>query len=309
MNQRSDIDRLLRHWMDDGPTRMPDRIVDVVADRISVQRQRRSWRLLRRLPMNPLFKLGAAAAAVLIVAVVGWNLLPRQGPGPGGSPTASPTATPVGSTPTDSPTPTPVKTASLCAPADPECTGPLAAGMHTTSKLLTPFTFVVPEGWSKPLDEPGAVNLQTIESSYDAIIGVWPDWAIASQGTCTADPEPGVGRTVDDLVNFLVDHPGLVTSDPQPVSVGGLDGTLLDIRADAAWRGPCFPRVNLFTHRSTIDDVGWWDIDDSDRLRLYFLDAGDGRVVNVDIQTSEAEDYETFLDLATPVVESFDFTP
>jgi hypothetical protein len=102
MNQRSDIDRLLRHWMDDGPTRMPDRIVDVVADRISAQRQRRSWRLVRRLLMNPLLKLGAAAAAVLVIALVGWNLMPRDpsigGPSPAKSPTLTPSPTP-GSTP------------------------------------------------------------------------------------------------------------------------------------------------------------------------------------------------------------------
>jgi hypothetical protein len=33
MNHRSDTDRLLRHWLADGPSTMPDRVVDVVADR------------------------------------------------------------------------------------------------------------------------------------------------------------------------------------------------------------------------------------------------------------------------------------
>jgi len=93
MNHRSDIDRVLQVWMDDGPSTMPDRVIDVVADRISVQPQRRSWPLLRRLPMSPLVKFGAAAAAVLVIAVVGYNLLPSQG-GPGGQATTPPTATP-----------------------------------------------------------------------------------------------------------------------------------------------------------------------------------------------------------------------
>jgi len=92
MNKHSDINRVLQVWMDDGLSTMPDRVVDVVADRIGVQRQRRSWRLLRRLPMNPIFKLGAAVAAVLVVAVVASQVLPRNG-GIGGQPTLSPTPT------------------------------------------------------------------------------------------------------------------------------------------------------------------------------------------------------------------------
>ena len=93
MNQRSDTDRLLRHWMSDGSSTMPDRVLDVVADRISRQPQRRTWRLRGRPIMNTYAKLGLAAAAVLIVAVVGYNLLPRQG-GPGVPSTPVPTTVP-----------------------------------------------------------------------------------------------------------------------------------------------------------------------------------------------------------------------
>ena len=54
--------------------------------------------------MNPYAKIAVAAAAVLIVAVVGYNLLPGSSTGVGGpapSPSAVPTATPTG---TPSPT-------------------------------------------------------------------------------------------------------------------------------------------------------------------------------------------------------------
>ena len=75
--------------MADGPTAIPDRVVDVVAARIGVQRQRRAWPFPRRTNVTTQIKLIAALAAVLVVAVVGYSLLPGT-TGPGG-PTTAPT--------------------------------------------------------------------------------------------------------------------------------------------------------------------------------------------------------------------------
>jgi hypothetical protein len=94
MNQHSDIDRVLSRWLEDGPNTMPDRVVGVVAGRIGRQPQRRAGRLLGRPIMNTQIKLIAAAAAAVVLAVAGWNLLPRTG-SIGGPPTAAPTAPPL----------------------------------------------------------------------------------------------------------------------------------------------------------------------------------------------------------------------
>jgi len=119
----------------------------------------------------------------------------------------------------------------LCQPSEPDCIGPLAPGTHTTANLITPFTFAVPDGWSKELDVPGSFGLTTsaFPTGYIAVI---PDWQIASQRHCSLDPEPGLGRTVDDLVTWLSEHPGLVTSSPAPVTLGGLEGQEVEIRKD-----------------------------------------------------------------------------
>ena len=54
MNQHRDTERLLDHWMRDGPTVAPDRVLDIVVDRIERQAQRPAWRLdWRRYAMNP----------------------------------------------------------------------------------------------------------------------------------------------------------------------------------------------------------------------------------------------------------------
>src|SRR5215207_10474333 len=97
MNQRSDIDRVLEIWMADGPAVIPDRVVDVVAARIGVQRQRRAWPFQGRPFVTPL-KLAAALAAAIVVAVVGYGLLPK-GPSVGApSSVPAPTSTPVATT-------------------------------------------------------------------------------------------------------------------------------------------------------------------------------------------------------------------
>src|SRR5687767_6610087 len=91
MKQRSDIDRVLEIWMADGPTAIPDRVVDVVAARIGVQHQRRAWPFQRRTNVTTQIKLLAGLAAALVIAVVGYGLLPATtGPGtPSVAPTAS----------------------------------------------------------------------------------------------------------------------------------------------------------------------------------------------------------------------------
>jgi hypothetical protein len=54
---------------------------------------------------------------------------------------------------------------------------------------------------------------------------------------CTVQADPAVGHTLDDLVAFLVHHPGLVGSDPQPVTTGGLPGQMLDADVAPTWTG------------------------------------------------------------------------
>ena len=62
MNERSDISRVLQHWFDDGPSTMPDRVVDVVADRIA----RQSRAMEARLGLVGRGHLGLAFAAVVV---------------------------------------------------------------------------------------------------------------------------------------------------------------------------------------------------------------------------------------------------
>ena len=85
MTQQRDIERLLDHWFSDGPTEAPDRVIDVVADRIERQPQRPAWRFhLREIHVNTMLRAGIAVAAVVVVAFIGFKLLPGQSGGTGG---------------------------------------------------------------------------------------------------------------------------------------------------------------------------------------------------------------------------------
>src|SRR5688500_17140034 len=106
MKHRPDIDRVLENWMADGPNAISDRVVDVVAARIGVQRQRRAWPFQGRTTVTTPIKLIAALAAALVVAVVGYNLLPRQSSF-GGPATPPATASPAPATAAPTPEATP----------------------------------------------------------------------------------------------------------------------------------------------------------------------------------------------------------
>jgi hypothetical protein len=198
--------------------------------------------------------------------------------------------------------------APLCPTSDPSCTGPLAPGEHRTDQLYTPMAYTVPFGWQKPLDVPGALNLES-DDWVLAILAVWPEWRIAAQSACTSDPEPGRGQTVEELVSFLTSHPGLVATTPAAVTIGGLSGQMLDIEAAPTWRGPCGPSVNLFTHVGTVvEDVGWIEIGQGVTMRLAFLET-EGNALTVGIEARTPQSFEAVAAAAMPIIESFDFTP
>ncbi len=101
MTTSRDPDRLIRAFLAEGQTDLPDRTYDAVRADIDRTRQRvviGPWRDRR---MNNIARLAIVAAAVVVVAVVGYNLLPGTGGVGGPSATASPSPTPT-------PPPTPI---------------------------------------------------------------------------------------------------------------------------------------------------------------------------------------------------------
>jgi hypothetical protein len=92
-----DVERIVRSWMDEGVTALPDRVLDLVLDQIPATPQRRAGWLARRYPtVNNPIRIAVAAVAVLAIAILGLNLLPKSGVGgPSATATPSPTASTV----------------------------------------------------------------------------------------------------------------------------------------------------------------------------------------------------------------------
>lgn len=312
MNERSDLDRVLRHWFDDGPSRMPDRVVDVVADRIARERQRPAVRLpWRAFPVNPMIKIGAAVAAVLVVAVIGWNLLPAGSTGIGVPASPSPS-------PSTAPSVTPSASAAAVfpdwysqggSPCDPNCSGELSAGTHTSRFFRQAITYTVPAGWINGADASYGYDLFPDTSSNHAefarshdvdqgiVISATDGWA-DDWGICRGTYTWGAALTADEITRALTASKNLITTAPVPVTIAGLTGRRLDVRLSPSWTGTC-----------PLDPEDPRDKDFRDiRLRLWILDFPGGTdVVPIAVQSLHAAEFDAFVTDATPIVESFEF--
>jgi hypothetical protein len=160
-------------------------------------------------------------------------------------------------------------------------------------------------------------NLQMFASDeaaegHDAdVINFFLDPVIAAQD-CTEGPEPGVERSVEDLVAWLEAAPGLTTSDRTPVTVGGLGGVRLDLQVAPEWKKECFysggePVVPLI-YSSAFPGGYNWAIGPGTSMRWYVLGAGN-RVLIVDIEDNpEGLSRGELFRSGTDLVESFTFS-
>jgi hypothetical protein len=194
MTTPRDADRLIRAYLDDGPTELPDRSFDAVRDHIDHTRQRAVFDPWREPVMTRFASIATAAAAVLVVVAVLAQLVSRTGDmgAPSLTPPPSLSPGPASSSVADGPLPTLPQS------------GTLAAGRYVLDDpVSTPraFTVEVPEGWSasrgsfigKQLDAPTVVEFSP-----------WIVTHIFTDGCHARDSMQATGPTMDELVDALL---------------------------------------------------------------------------------------------------------
>jgi hypothetical protein len=148
MSTDREVTRIVRSWLEDGVTELPDRVLNEVLAELPVTPRRRVtwWPARRAIDLNSHLGLLGTAAAVIVIAVIGAigiGLMRPQGiggPGVTTTPTPSLAATPslapassLSATPsrTDAPSPTVEVQPTGAASPEPLTSGPLDAGRYT----------------------------------------------------------------------------------------------------------------------------------------------------------------------------------
>ena len=187
----------------------------------------------------------------------------------------------------------------------------LPAGTYTSSAFQPAVTYTLPAGWDNPAD---AADFFQLRPAGSEVAGIYlfrdPDPA-SQEASCPEAAEPGVGTSAVELATWIRSLPGLVVSDPVPVTVGGLTGVGLDVGIVDGWTASCpfangLPTVPLF-----VGSAGTyrWVVAGEEQLRLALLDVPGGGTVVVDIDAFEGGIIDDLLAAADPIVKSFEFAP
>ena len=206
MTAERDVTRIVRSWLEDGVTRLPDRALDRVLDDLPATPQRRAWWPARRLPqMNTSIRIAMAVAAVVVLALIGVNLVPRTA-GVGGPP-----STPL---PTPSSTPAPTLPPS----------GQLAPGTYRSDFM----TYTLPAGWSS-YGGWGA-NKNDGNPPNGMFVAPWASIATVYKDPCHWQTTAAkVGPKVDDAVAALVAQKRGSIVTPGDVTIDGFHGKQIDL--------------------------------------------------------------------------------
>lgn len=260
------------------------------------------WEQGRRPPTSPL--LPQVAVALLVLMLLGVAAC-----------TSRPSTT---NTTTTAPSPgPPPQTATPAACPNPHggtCIGPLAAGRYQTTTFQPSITYTVPNGWVNGEDLPGNFLLVRAGDPQEGIyggnyVGIYRD-AVAAAENCDERAEPGIGVTPQDLATWLTGRRGLDATEPQPVTVGGLDGVVVDVTLDKGWRTTCSfsegkPVVPLIIG-SGVSDLHHVILPGMS-VRLYLLATETGNVVIEVAHVPGQGTFTEYLREVVPIVQSIAF--
>jgi hypothetical protein len=212
MSAPRDLDRLLQSFLKEGPQELPDPSYDEVRDRIEHARQRAFIRAWRTPDVNRYLSIGLAAAAVVLIAVVGFNLLPGS-PAPGGEPSATPEP-------------------SAAEPSS--ATGGLPEGPHVLTEFPVAMAVTIPApGWDGEVGGGILIKNADPESPDGAGMIVFPNvdemyvYADPCHWSTTRAETPAT--TVDEAVAALASQASRDASAPVDITLDGYTGKAITL--------------------------------------------------------------------------------
>jgi hypothetical protein len=279
MHTEQDVSRIVRSWLRTDEHESADRVLDDVLLVLDATPQRRPhWPARRIATVNTTAKFAIAAAAVVLVAVVGINLLPSTG-GVGGiaaSLSPSPTATPTSSLP-----PNPAES---FPPA-----GELAIGRHSMIREGVRFSInVAASGWRS---QQGFEFIKGTEGQPDgAGLLFWsltPDNVYANP--CAHTPlTPAAGPGIASLATAVSRIPGTeLVSGPTDLTVDGqpVKRTVITIPEDI----DCAGVLKLWYDDGMGSEAGRFPTVLPSTMRVWMFDV-DGTTVWIDGETYESDE-------------------
>lgn len=223
-----------------------------------------------------------------------------------------------------------------CKNAQNYCLGDLDAGAYK-SQYITPrldagagalwaadygaLTYTVPDGWANSADFPERFSLTPSADYALAEVGaedgahridLHRQYAASAQNAdCTSEELTSVPRTVNGLVNWIHGLPSLTSSAPTAITIDGHAGQWLDVGVSPSWKASCpgeTKPIALFLTETGSSPAGdSFAIVAGDRVRLIFLDLGDGDIVMVDIYGPDVASFDGLVAQALPIIQSFHF--
>jgi hypothetical protein len=241
MSTDRDTTRIVRSWLEEGRTSLPDRVLDTVLDQLPATPQRRAdWPARRFSDMNATARWLTAAAAVVAIAVIGILALPRSSSGPATTPG-----------PSRSPAPS-----AGSSPISQAGEGKLEAGTYVARPFVPPISglrvnFTVPGGYTF-VPNWAIIPETSEEGEFAGIALLQPNglfsnpchWDVDKDGVLEAGDIP-TGTTVDDLVNALKAQRSYTVTVVGDVSLGGYSGKRVDLQLPTALDfGTCDKPIN-----------------------------------------------------------------
>lgn len=259
MTADRDLTRIVRSFLRTDEHESADRVLETVLARLDTTPQRRSWWPSRRFAhVNNITRVVIAAAAILAIAFVGYQMLPRTGG--------------VGGTPTEAPTPTP-------RPTYPALNGQRAlAGRYTLGAgLKSRVTAEVPGGWTTDTDwvfigpkgnsapDGMAVRFYPVENAFKNPRSI-------ADGVF----DPPIGPTAAELAAAIVGDPSWAATQAADVTLDGRSAKHLQFAVPATSGLGTDGQFDMFGLAGSPDI---WGFASGQIFDLYIVDVGSERVV------------------------------
>lgn len=181
-------------------------------------------------------------------------------------------------------------------------------------------SYTIPEGWN--VIEDRAVTFVWHQPASDTFVLLLNQPRMAADFAAGAPcgplgEAPGVGGGLDDLVGAIMARPGVVSTPPAAVTIGGHEGRLLDLHLAASWTGGCLAPEGPVMGVPLLHEAGFAagptiGLGPDHPLRLILVALTDQRTMAIaiyDVGASEPSVFEAHLAEVMRVVESFEFQP